>query len=93
MPRKTTHDDETKAAAVLEALKGESSIADICRKYGISDSLFYRWRDQFIDGGKRALSKRQESPNAEMRRKLDEYESIIGKMTIENQILKKTLGR
>lgn len=92
MTRKT-HDEETKLAAVLEGLKGETSIAEISRKYGISDSLYYRWRDQFIEGGKRALSKRQESPNAEMKRQISEYESIIGKMTIENQILKKTLQR
>ncbi len=92
MARKT-HDEETKAAAVMEGLRGETGVAEICRKYGISDSLYYRWRDQFIEAGKRALGKRSESPNAEMTRKLSEYESIIGKMTIENQILKKTLQR
>jgi hypothetical protein len=36
-------DLETKMAAVLEGLKGESPIADICRKYQISQSLYYRW--------------------------------------------------
>ena len=40
-------DPETKTAAVLEGLEGESSVADICRKYQISESLYYRWRDNF----------------------------------------------
>jgi transposase len=38
-------DPETKMAAVLEGLRGESSVAEICRKYQISESLYYRWRE------------------------------------------------
>ncbi len=49
-------DPETKMAAVLEGLKGESSIADICRKYQIGESLYYRWRDKFLEAGSRALA-------------------------------------
>jgi len=44
-------DPETKMAAVLEGLKGASAIADICRKYQISESLYYRWRDKFLEAG------------------------------------------
>ena len=40
-------DAETKMAVVLEGLRGESSVAHICRKYQISESLYYRWRDKF----------------------------------------------
>jgi transposase-like protein len=40
-------DPETKTAAVLEGLKGERSVADICRKYQISESLYYRWQISF----------------------------------------------
>jgi transposase-like protein len=47
-------DPETKMAAVLEGFKGESSVAEICRKYQISESLYYRWRDKFLEGGSRA---------------------------------------
>jgi hypothetical protein len=38
-------DSETKLAAVPDGLKGESFIADLCRKYQISERLYYRWRD------------------------------------------------
>jgi transposase len=46
-------DPEAKMAAVLEGLSGESSIADIWREYQISESLYYRWRDQSLEGGRR----------------------------------------
>jgi transposase-like protein len=51
-------DPETKMAAVLEGLRGESSMADICRRYQISESLYYRWRDKFLEGGSQALASR-----------------------------------
>jgi transposase len=54
-------DPETKTAAFLEGLKGESSVADICRKYQISESLYYRWRDKFLEAGSRALAFRNGS--------------------------------
>jgi transposase-like protein len=41
-------------AAVREALRGESSIADICRKYRISVTLFFRRRDNFMEAGKQS---------------------------------------
>jgi transposase-like protein len=53
-------DPETKMAAVLEGLRGESSMADICHKYQISESLYYRWRDKFLEGGRQAEAKIRE---------------------------------
>ncbi len=50
MKRRKVNPD-TRMAAVLEGLKGESSITDICRKYQISESLYYRWRNKFLEGG------------------------------------------
>jgi transposase-like protein len=83
-------DPETKVAAVLEGLRGESSIADICRKYQISESLYYRWRDKFLAGGSQALSSRNDSsPEAAVKARISELERIIGKQTIQIEILKK----
>jgi transposase len=45
-------DPETKIAAVLEGLRDTNSIADICRKYQVSENLYYRWRDKFLTGGR-----------------------------------------
>jgi len=83
-------DPDTKLAAVLEGLKGESSIADICRKYQISESLYYRWRDKFLEAGSRALASRNgASPEVSMKAKVSELERIIGKQAVKIEILKK----
>ena len=47
---KSKYSEETKMAVVLEGLRNGSSIAELCRKHGISDALYYRWRDQFVEG-------------------------------------------
>ena len=83
-------DPETKMVAVLEGLRGEGSIADICRKYQISESLYYRWRDKFLEGGSQALSSRNGSgPEAAVKARIAELERIIGKQTVQIEILKK----
>jgi len=83
-------DPDTKLAAVLEGLKGESSIAEICRKYQISESLYYRWRDKFLEAGSRALAARNgSSPELSMKARISELERIIGKQAVKIEILKK----
>lgn len=39
----------------MEGIRGEQSIAELCRKYGISDSTYYKWNKEFIEAGKAAL--------------------------------------
>ena len=46
---------EEKLSAVLEGIKGVKSVSEICRDHHISQSLFYRWRDKFLEGGKKGL--------------------------------------
>lgn len=88
---KIKYTEDAKLAIVLEGLKSNGSVAELCRRHGISDSLYYRWRDAFVDGGKRALSGKLESPNTEMQSKLAEYEKVIGRLTVQNEVLKKRL--
>jgi len=51
-------DPQLEMAAVLEVIRGDSSIADMCRKYQISETLFYRWRDKFLEAWKKGLAER-----------------------------------
>jgi transposase-like protein len=83
-------DPETKLAAVLEGLKGESSIADICRKYQISESLYYRWRDKFLEAGRQALASRNGAGGEKVvKARIAALERIIGKQAVKIEILKK----
>lgn len=82
---------EKKFEVVLEGIKNGVSIAELCRKHTVSEAIFYRWKELFFNGGKQALTGKWESPNMELKRKIAEYERVIGKITVQNEILKKTL--
>lgn len=93
MSHKSTKTAEEKLAIVLEGLKGGITVSDLCRKYGISQAVYYKWRDKFLEGGKKGLMNSGElslvNPD---RAKLEEYEKVIGRQAIEIQILKKNLN-
>src|SRR5258708_9281975 len=50
------HSAEEKIRIVLERLRGEDSIAELCRKEGINHSLYYRWSKEFLEAGKKRLA-------------------------------------
>ena len=52
---------EDKIRIVLEGLRGEDSIAELCRKEGIAQSLYYTWSKEFMEAGKRRLAGEQRS--------------------------------
>ena len=49
------HSTEEKIRIVLEGLRGEESIASLCRREGIAESLYYNWSKEFLEAGKGAL--------------------------------------
>ena len=50
------HSSEEKIRIVLEGLRGEDSIAALCRREGIAESLYYSWSKEFLEAGKRRLT-------------------------------------
>src|SRR5690242_9196273 len=50
------HSAEDKIRVVLDGLRGEHSIAEICRREGIAESLYYSWSKEFLEAGKRRLA-------------------------------------
>jgi len=93
--RASRFSSEEKFNIVLESLRGERSISEICREYGIAQSLFYKWRDKFFKGAREALNNSR-TVKGQNKSEIRHLKQIIGELTIENQILKKTqelLGR
>ena len=80
---------EEKLAIVLEGLKEKRPVADICREHQISQTLYYRWRDKFFEGAKKALVNGAPDENR-YRVEIERLQKIIGKQTIQIEILKKT---
>ncbi len=83
-------DAETKVAIILEGLRGETFIAELCRKYQISEAMYYRWRDKFLEGGKKAFLNKNSNKEKFYKDKISELERIIGKQAVYIEILKKT---
>jgi transposase len=81
---------EEKVAIVLEGLKGTRSIADICREHMIGQSQYYKWRDRFLEGGRSALNASKGNNNSAYKAEIEKLQRIIGKQTIQIEILKKT---
>jgi len=80
-------DPEVKMAVVLEALRGESVIAGICRKHQISETLFYRWRDKILEAGKQGLPDGNGTrADALGKARISELERIIGKQALQIEI-------
>ena len=93
MSHKSTKTAEEKLAIVLEGLKGGITVSDLFLKYGLPQAVYYKWRDKFLDGGKKGLmNSGQFSLVNPDKSKLEEYEKVIGRQTIEIQILKKNLN-
>jgi len=78
-----------KLDTVMEGLRGEKSIAQICRERNITDSLYYKWRDIFIEHAEEILEDRRENRKEENEDRIAELERMVGRLTMENDILKK----
>ena len=78
-----------KLDTVMESFRGEKSISQICRERNITDSLYYKWRDTFL-GQAEDIFKDQRGTNAKgAKDRIAELERMIGRLTMENDILKK----
>jgi transposase-like protein len=93
MPREPIKSVEEKLSIVLEGLKENVNVSELCRRHGISQTSFYKWRDKFLEGGKTALtSNGTTTGRSELEQaKVAELERVIGKQAVEIQVLKKNL--
>ena len=87
---------EDKIRIVIEGLRGEMTVAELCRKEGISQSLYYKWSKEFLEAGKQRLAgntKRQADSGEvkEMRQENEQMKLLIAELSLKNRILKKSL--
>ena len=87
---------EEKIRIVLEGLRGEDSIAELCRKEGIAQNLYYRWSKEFLEAGKKRLAgdTAREATSDEvktLRSEARQLKEALAEVTIENRVLKKSV--
>lgn len=88
MSRRTWTADE-KLTIVMAGLKQAQSVAELCRQHQISQTQYYKWHDQFLEGGNQALQGAKHDTTKRLERKVEQLEQIIGKQTVALEVLKK----
>jgi transposase len=88
---------EEKIRIILEGLKGEDSIAAICRREGIAPSLYYKWSKTFLQAGKRRLKgdtirEANSDEVSELRQENDQLKQLVAELSLKNRVLKKSLN-
>jgi transposase len=83
-------------SASLEGLRGEDSIAELCRREGIVQNLYYRWSKDFLDAGKKRLAgdtarAATSDEVKDLRREAGALKEVVAELTLENRLLKKSV--
>jgi transposase len=87
---------EEKIRIVLDGLRGEESIAELCRHEGIAQSLYYSWSKEFLEAGKKRLAgdtARSASTGEvmDLRREAQQLKEALAEQMLENRLLKKSM--
>src|SRR5918995_1750431 len=87
---------EEKIRIVVEGLRGEDSIAELCRREGIAQNLYYRWSKDFLEAGKKRLAgdtarAATSDEVIELRREATALKEVVADLTLENRVLKKSV--
>ncbi len=87
---------EEKIRIVLDGLRGEDSIAELCRREGIAQGLYYSWSKEFLEAGKKRLAGNtaREASTSEvkfLRREARDLKEVVAELTLENRLLKKSM--
>ena len=87
---------EEKIRIILEGLRGEESIAELCRREGLAPNLYYRWSKEFLEAGKKRLlgDTAREATAPEVKTLRDEnarLKQVLAETVLENRLLKKTV--
>ena len=87
---------EEKIRIVLEGLRGEYSIAELYRREGIAESLYYKWSKDFLEAGKKRLSgdtarQATSSEVKELRQEATDLKEALAETLLENRLLKKSM--
>lgn len=99
LKRKTrrTYNSEEKIRIIIDGIRGETTIAELCRREGISQGIYYKWSKDFMDAGKRRLTgdTMREANTSEVKDLKDVSSSLkelVAELSLENRMLKKNLN-
>jgi transposase-like protein len=89
MAKRRTFSPEFKFEAVLEMVRGEKTIAQICRERYITESLLYKWRDAFLERAPAVFADQRSTAYDPQAERIAELERLVGRQAMEIEVLKK----
>jgi len=96
LKRKTrrNYSSEEKIRIIIEGMRGEMSIAELCRKEGISQGIYYKWSKDFMEAGKQRLKgdtmrEANTSEVQELKKENSELKEVVAELTLKHRTLKK----
>src|SRR6185503_6240270 len=86
-----TFTPDFKLDGVLDMVRGEKTVAQICRERNITESLLYKWRDAFFERAPTLFADQRSSGNGSdpQAERIAELERMVGRLTMEIEVLKK----
>ena len=93
MSRGRTYTREFKLDLVRQVVTGQKRPAQVCREHNLAESVLLRWRKEYEARGEAAFTEKQLSKDEALERKIAELERFCGQLSLENQVLKKSLER
>ncbi len=90
------YSSEEKIRIVLEGMRGEESIAELCRREGLNQNVYYRWSKEFLEAGKQRLAgdiKREASSTEviNLKKENDQLKRLVADILLKNDVLKKSV--
>jgi transposase len=87
---------EEKIRIVMEGIRGDDSVSDLCRREGISSNVYYKWLKEFMEAGKARLKgdEKRDATRAEvedLKRENERLKVLVAEVSVENMVLKKSL--
>ena len=94
---RTKYSSEEKIRIVLEGIRGEESIANLCRREGMPNNLYYRWSKDFLEAGKKRLmgdTAREANSHevSDLKKENEHLKQLVAEIALKNRVLKKSLN-
>lgn len=91
------YSSEEKIRIVLEGLRGEMSIAELCRKEGLNPNIYYKWSKEFLEAGKKRLQgdtvrEATSTEVVDLKKENDQLKALVAELSLKNRVLKKNLS-
>jgi transposase len=91
------YSSEEKIRIVLEGLRGEMSIAELCRKEGLNPNIYYKWSKEFLEAGKKRLQgdtvrEATSTEVVDLKKENDQLKALVAELSLKNRVLKKSLN-